>query len=320
MSNQYNVIELEPKDHGLTARLPVGITASELLDREFEPLRWIAGDLIPEGTTILAGAPKVGKSWLALQLAIAVSVGGTVFGDTPVTRQGVLYLALEDSERRIRQRLEILDALPSDRLRFITRWKQGEEALELLRDWLTEHEEVRLVVVDTLQLIRGTDGGREQNYASDYDFLARLRQTVERLNVSLVVVHHTRKADSADPLFTVSGTLGITGAVDTVCVLKKQRQKANAELFVMGRDIEDQELAIEFGHGGWRIIGSAEEYRQSTERQEILRVLRDAGEPMRTKDIAEELGKEVRAASRLLVKMCDNGFIKRPKFGVYTVG
>ena len=62
------------------------VSAAELLSKEFAPIRWTVPGILPEGVTILGGKPKIGKSWLAFDLALGVSTRGTVLGDTDVER------------------------------------------------------------------------------------------------------------------------------------------------------------------------------------------------------------------------------------------
>jgi hypothetical protein len=295
-----------------------GISSWDLLQKSFPELKWTIDGVLPEGSCILAGAPKTGKSWLTLQIGVAASLGGRVLGDKRVTKTGVLYLALEDSERRLQRRLNMLQALPSRDLRFVTSWPQGEKGLTKLRDYLVVHDDVGLVIVDTLQRLRGV-GTREDSYASDYDFAAKLHSICQELKVSVIANHHTRKAESDDPVHLVSGTQGLTGAVDTVLVLRRARQAATAELFLTSRDIEEQELALRFEDQlGWTILGDAAEFRQSGERQEIIAVLREAGEPMRPADVARLIGKNATTCAHLLTKLAKDGFVDRSGYGKYA--
>src|SRR5258705_4827436 len=79
-----------------------------LVTETFEPINWAVEGMLPEGCILFAGRPKLGKSWFVLQLALAVASGENAFGDFPVNRGDVLYLALEDTRRRLQSRAKQL--------------------------------------------------------------------------------------------------------------------------------------------------------------------------------------------------------------------
>ncbi|GAH44796.1 unnamed protein product, partial [marine sediment metagenome] len=231
--------------------LPKITTSAALLEKEFPEPKWIVPDIIPEGLSIIAGSPKVGKSLFTLNLAIALSCGGYVFGSIKIKKTPVLYLALEDTERRLQRRLKELGALPSKDLRLCTEWKQGAEGIQNILSFKEARPDIGLVVIDSLQMFRGLSQGG-QSYELDYDQLSKIKEASDKLELPIVVNHHTRKMDASDPLMLVSGTLGITGVADTILVLKRTRRQAAGELFVIGRDIEDQELALQLDRDvGW---------------------------------------------------------------------
>jgi hypothetical protein len=262
------------------------ITDAELWAKTFPPVRWAVPGFIPEGVTILAGSPKIGKSWLALGVAAAVASGGIALGTTPVEQGEVLYLALEDSQRRLQQRLQCVMPLPCDRptghLHFVTEWPRfhlgGAERLEA---WLTAHPHARLVIIDTLEKIRPRTASLDRHlYTADYIVGDLLTPLSKQHAVSILLIHHTRKAIADDPLDLVSGTLGLTGGVDGVMVLRRQRGQADAFLYVTGRDIEEEKdyaLSWDAKTTTWAIKGDARDYAGSEERLEIIELLREHG-------------------------------------------
>jgi RecA-family ATPase len=294
-----------------------GIKASELVRKKFKEVDWIVPGVIPEGLTILAGAPKSGKSWLALHIALSLSIGEGALGKIQVPKREVLYLALEDGERRLGRRIITLDKGRYDleQVTFFTEWDKGEGGFQDLLGYKAQYPETGLIIIDTLQLIRGK---RIMNdtYRSDYEELARLKKIAEK--VPIVLIHHTRKAASNDPLNEVSGTLGITGAADTVLRLHCPRLSTQAELFVSSREFEEKSLELDFSvDTAWTVKGSVDEMNLTNERRQILDYLKLAGEPQKPAEIAANLGKNPSTVRSLVLKLLKEGFVVSPKYGYY---
>src|SRR5829696_6178420 len=227
-------------------RIPETVSAADLMAAELPPVRWGVRGVLPEGVTLLAGKPKLGKSWLALGICVAVASGGVALGTRQVEWGEVLYLALEDNRRRLQKRLgKMLREPAPEGLEMATAWpKLDEGGVEALKSWLGEHPEARLVAVDTLAKTRPRTRGQNV-YQEDYAALEELLPLAAEHGVAIVVVHHTRKMAAADPLDEISGSTGLTGGVDGALVLKRDRGRADAYLHVTGRDIEEeQELAL----------------------------------------------------------------------------
>ena len=315
-------ILMEAKGSSRVPKSPV--TAEELLSMAFPEPRWTVPGILPEGATILAGKPKMGKSWLALGIAGAVASGGVALGKGRVEQGSVLYLALEDNLRRLQSRLKkhLRGGAPSRNLELVTEWPRLDDGgLEALEAWLTSHPDARLIIIDTLEKVRGKRAGKNP-YGEDYEAVKPLLSLAARHNVAVLIVHHLRKQGAEDPLDEVSGSTGLTGGVDGVLVLKRERGRADAYLHVTGRDIEDdQELALQWAKdtATWTIAGEAEEYRMSRERQEIIDCLRSAGEPMGPKEVSEALGKPHNNIKQLLYKMGNDGVIRNIGGGKYVV-
>jgi 3'-5' exonuclease len=177
------------------------------------------------------------------------------------------------------------------------------------------------VIVATLEKIRPKGPGRNV-YREDYEAVEPLLTLAARYNVAVLVVHHLRKGSADDPLDEVSGSHGLTGGVDGVLVLKRERGRADAFLYVTGRDIEqERELALSWdaATAGWRIAGDAEEYRGSKERAEIVECLRSAQGPMGLKEVSDALGKDYNATKQLMWKMSNDGDLRTVGSGKYVV-
>ncbi|HEY0877934.1 MAG TPA: AAA family ATPase [Zeimonas sp.] len=299
-----------------TAGIPVIRSASALMSESFTPIRWLIRGLLPEGLMLLAARPKVGKSWLALDVAIACASGGEVLG-RPVERGEVLYLALEDSDRRMHARLSKLGA-DADRLadlHYATEWPRGAEGAAAIHAWIAAHPRARLVVIDVFAKLRGATDARENGYGTDYRDVSMLKPPA---GVTALLVHHVRKALSDDPIDDISGTLGIGGAADGALVLKRARGEDEAELHVVGRDLEEEgAYAVRFDRAScrWQWVGEAWKVRVSGERRAVLDALGD--EPLRPNEIAKAVGKTPGAVRKLLHDMVHAGQIDRGLDGRY---
>jgi RecA-family ATPase len=278
-------------------------------------------DLIPEGLSIIAGRPKIGKSWLALDLCIAVAAGRACLGEKRPTHGDVLYAALEDNPRRLQRRIDkILSPFGAQwpaRLTLANNWRRLDKGgVDDLRGWIERASEPRLVVLDTLAGVRPVKVN--QGYTEDYEALAALHRLANEKGIAIPVLHHTRKMEADDPLDTVSGTLGLAGCADTVLVLNRTGQ--GTTLYVRGRDIEEAEHALSFDKHScrWTILGDAADVRRSTERGAILAVLEEATEPMGPSDIAVAAGMPVNNAKQLLHKMAAASEVEKAGRGQYV--
>ncbi len=193
-------------------------------------------------------------------LSIAVASGGRALGTILVEAGEVLYLALEDSPRRLQSRLRsLLEAEPApDGLHIETDWPRMDEGgADRMEAWLDEHPEARLVIVDVWPRIRPRGGKSTDYFSVDYDGAARLQGIALARGIAVVALMHTRKAEAADFVETVQGTFGTAAAADTIIVVKRSRGQADATLHVTGRDVSEQELALRFtpSVGAWGADG-----------------------------------------------------------------
>jgi hypothetical protein len=297
-------------------------TAASLRCKEFAAIKYIVPNYIIEGCTILAGRPKLGKSWLMLDIGLAVARGGSCLGDTKCIKGDVLYLALEDNERRLQNRITRLIGYGQEwpqHFHFATEWPRAEAGgLDAIRKWIETAENCRLVVVDVLAMFRSPREKNQQAYEADYAAIKGLQAIALQTGVAIVVVHHLRKsAGEVDPFEKVSGTLGLSGAADTVLILDRDNQ--GTTLYGRGRDIEEIETAIQFSRETcrWRTLGAAVEVRRTDERTAVLDVLKEAGEPMSATDIAGAINVPGNNVRQLLFKMAKDGEVTKAKRGRY---
>lgn len=226
------------------AYLPT-ISMSELYENVYQSRPQIIDGLLYPGTYLFAGSPKVGKSFFMAQLAYHVSTG-TPLWDFPVHQGSVLYLALEDDHRRLQKRLyRMFGAEGADNLHFAVFAKQlGDGLEEQLKKFLEEHPDTRLVIIDTLQKIRG-EGGEKYSYSTDYEVISRLKKIADDSGVCLLLVHHTRKQQADDKFDMISGTNGLLGSADGAFLLYKENRTSMAAILdVSGRDQQDQRLYL----------------------------------------------------------------------------
>src|SRR5215211_729284 len=290
--------DLQKRAAKTNGHFPHTFTAAELMALELPPVRWVVPDILPEGVTFLAGKVKMGKSWMSLALCVAVASGGVALATKRVEQGEVLYLALEDHQRRLQERMRKL--LPGgtapEGLHIAVEWPRADEGgVEHLGGFLSEHPDTRLVVVDTFARFKTRATGRRTQYDEDRDAVDPLGPIAADHNVAILLVHHLREAESEDPLDMIHGSAGLTGGVDGALVLKRKRGRADAYLHVEGRDIENPtELALKWDAktATWNIIGDAEEYRLSQSRAEVIAVLEKSGEPMTPTEVADALDKK----------------------------
>ena len=236
------------------------VSASSLMAMDFPELQWAIDRILPEGAAVLAAAPKIGKSWLVDDWALAIAQGGFAMTSTKVDPGQVLLLPLEDSQRRMQSRLRrlLLGKTVPDLLDIAFDWPRfGEGFEEHVQAWVSTHAHARLIVVDTLAKVRPQQKGNRQLYEVDYEDMSVLASIVKGTpGLALAVVHHDRKAEADDFLDSVSGSHGITGAADTILVLRRSRGSADAVLHVTGRDVEEDAHALTFDAGLWTLTNA----------------------------------------------------------------
>ena len=221
------------------------VNLDELFESVYRSKPAIVENLIYPGTYILAGAPKVGKSFLVAQLAYHIATGQRLW-DYEVKQSTVLYLALEDDHRRLQKRMNRMFGVDGTANLFfaITAKKLGEGLEDQLEEFINLHPDTRLIIIDTLQKIRQGNGD-SYSYANDYECVGNLKKFADQKEICLLIVHHTRKQQASDKFDMISGTTGILGCADGAFVLQKERRTdSSAMLDIVGRDQCDQRLYL----------------------------------------------------------------------------
>lgn len=298
-------------------------SAMDLCHRVFPPIRHVVPGYLAEGCTLLAGRPKLGKSWLVLEIAIAVAGGRFCLGNIACEQGDVLYLALEDNERRLQSRINKVLGDDSREwpasLKYATEWPRSNEGgLIAIREWIITAENPRLIIIDVLAMFKPVRGDKETLYEADYHSIKVLQALASEFNVSIVIVTHTRKSQGdGDPFEKVSGTLGLSGAADSTLVL--DRNANGITLYGRGRDVEELEAAIEFNKQScrWIVQGAAADVRRTDERSKILSALIDADRPLGPREISIATSMARNNVDQLLFKMAKAGEITKSGRGRY---
>jgi hypothetical protein len=304
------------------AKLPTRFTAKQLLELELPPQKFLVDGLIPVGMTVLASPPKIGKTWLNLQLAVAVATGQR-FADFAECQFGkVLFLDLEGGQRREKFRLQkVLGHNPAnDQLHIAFDWpRMGSGGLELLDRYIREEGYV-LVIIDIWNKFRRPKPRGADHYEFDSAVGHEVSSLARQHDMSIIVTHHTKKGSVEDHLESISGSNGLPGAADTNVVITRKRGTGQAMIQITPRDAREHSLAVEFNEGLWRILGDADEVHGTARRQAIHGLLSARGAWMSPREIAEELEEhDVRNVRRTLRKMRADRAVEQDAKGRYRI-
>jgi hypothetical protein len=299
--------------------------------QQFPPLRYAVPELIPEGFTLHIGPPKVGKSWLLLNLLLAIAAGGRALGQIDAgDPQRVLYLALEDSDRRMQDRCRALlgpdDEIPA-LFTYLTRVEPG-MVLATIAAWMRRHPATALVAIDTLGKVMPPAAQGESAYQRDYRIGSAVKMQADAYpGLAIVVSHHDRKAAADDFIDSVSGTHGLAGAADTIAVLARKRQSGEGTLKIVGRDVPEDEYALTLTDGkAWRLDGASLADAAAAARRhedsralgdtsaEIIEFVRQRPEGVYAREVVEKFGKD---AYQYLKRLTQAGRIDKAGRGLY---
>lgn len=296
------------------AGLPVTHTLDYLMAKVFPEARPLVTGIIFEGLTLLAGRGKTGKGRMCLSMALAVAAGGKALGHIAVEQAGVLYLSLEDGEKRLKIRVAGMlqgQPIPPD-LHYALEWPRLDEGgVEQLDRWLDAYPTIRLVFIDTFKKVRSRHTGKGRLYDADYDSLSDLADLCKRRpGLAVVVLHHANKLkDVQDALDSISGSTGIEAVVDGVVLFKGNRGSPKASLLVVHRDAIDgdqtYDLEADSLTGGWSLIGDAR-LRLSPQRRAIVDVL-FREDRLGPKAVAMRLDADYNAVKKLMWTMASDG-------------
>jgi len=237
------------------------LNLKELFKMYFDELVCIAEGLLYQGVAILAGPPKLGKSWLVLALCIAISKGQEFLG-FHTNQCGCLYLSLEDSLRRIKDRVNIVlqddNAIPENIYPEIKCPTIDDGLIDYLQSHLEMHPDIKFIIIDTFQKIINGNINSYNRMSSD---VGKLKEFADDNGVCILLIHHSKKSKSRDVFNEIQGSIGINGTVDTMIVLTKSKDNPFDVVFsATGRDIENIEKIIRFNKKKcqWEVIAEYE--------------------------------------------------------------
>jgi len=307
--------------------VPKTISAGDLQNIEFAPQRFIVDELFIPGCYLVVGKPKSRKSFLMLHIALMISRGQKVFGQFPTEKCGALYLDLEGNDNGVYTRLKMMslvsDRWPTDlHFGFSDDWNQrGLAAVMMMDTYLTANPHVKFVVIDVLQNFREPVDGRALAYAEDYNAIKPIQRLAHKHGIVICIIHHTRKAKSDDPFDEVSGTTGLTGAVDgTVIIRRDETDQTRTVLETRYRNMPDRDpITLQ-----WDTYMNCHKIDDPTplhlilgfERRRVLEIMA-TGEEMTAIEIARQTDKTANSVTKLLGRMESEGLIGKVGRGKY---
>ena len=302
------------------------LTSYDLLTTDFPEPVFIVPEILPAGLVTLAGRPKVGKSWAALQISHAVSIGWGLWGKE-VEQGRVLYLALEDSPRRLAQRMNLIgwtknkagacDFMTLRPFRS-TFGDLSDGGADRLRDAILSRG-YRLVVIDTFS--RGFTGDQNDGEAMTAA-LSPIQMAAIEIDAAVLLVDHHKKAQgygasNRDAIDDLVGSTAKAAIMDGVIGLYRKRGDAEATLHVTGRDLSDAELLLTNDPdrgGAWNLVGDAEKSRVNKAQQEILEALEKAPpEGYSSSDLGATVDHTRQYCHRLLLHLQADGLVLKNK-------
>jgi len=323
------------RDNSIDCRI---INAGELLDKEILPTQWLVNDLIPNGLTILGGRSKVGKSYFMMKLALSLAQGKKPFGEfragfKPKTGQ-ILYLSLEDPERRFQTRMKEICVKPNKdllnlNLSTVFQWdKLTKGGLNQIKTWISKQDNPMLIVIDTIARVwnkKSTTGGGGL-YAEEYSIYGPLADLAHEYNLSIILVTHTTKSNkTSDPFDQILGGMGTQGPADNLIVLCNEERRTDRKIFsIRGKDIEDKHLSFEASGSYWEYLGEAYEVQKTSQRQELYDLISEVRRPLSVNEIKEiikdeKLSIKQNSVQVILRKMLRDGQLEQPKRGMYAI-
>ena len=240
-------------------------SGGELMEQNLKPINWTITYLLPEGFALLAAPPKSCKSWLALDLWVAVATGGCIFGDHRAEMGKALYLALEDSEIRLQNRMRQITQegqwKNNEKLLYQTAWpNMANGGLETLARVIKEDPAIKLVIIDTLAKFLPPQEKSGNVYRSDYIEAGGLQKFALDHHITLLAVTHTKKASTGDAVSDVTGSFGVAGSADTIWSIRK-RDENSGTITITGRDVYDNKFEAQFDQDScrWKLLGTPAE-------------------------------------------------------------
>lgn len=314
-----------------TGRKYAAQTAADLLRENLPPLRYMVPRFFADsGCIVFAGKPKVGKGWIVLELGISIAEGGMFWNENCEQGEVLMYM-LEDSKRRVTERLNILRPFSSDyvenlRFRYSADGPFSVNAdgtgtlLDDIKSHLHDFPRIRLIVVDVLQRVRGLVDKNDNAYQVDYKLVGAIQKLATELNVLILVVHHVKKGKVDDAIDSISGSFGLIGAADGGIIIGKDGDVMRIESRM--RDIPDFEFELTKEDGGpmWKPAQTARELiapASTTKTNDVLLALRTAACALTAGDISKRTNVSEKNVATYLGRLIKSDQVTRPSRGFY---
>jgi hypothetical protein len=281
------------------AEKKVGIDYFTLVDLDSEdikPIKWTVDGILPEGLAILSGAAKQGKSFLGLMLSFCIATGTKFMGKYDVRKGSVLYLALEDGKRRLKERSSSMLAglgvsSPSNLYMAIDYPTVDRNGIQEMERFLQNHDDCSLIVIDVWTKFKSNKSKAQGTiYDHQYDELASVKKLASDYGITVLLIHHSNKGTHEDVLSSISGSTAMSASPDTTILMDRARSSAQAVLRISGRDIEWQDINMEFDSNTMLWMPSstlAKPVKQSLQ-DEIIEVLNKSDKPLSIDEIHKQ--------------------------------
>jgi hypothetical protein len=306
-------------------------TVEDLMHKTFLPQKFLVNRFLPDaGCIVFAGKPKIGKGWIILELALSIAEGNLFWGEQCQHGEVLMYM-LEDSERRIQERIKLLrpkgfSAGRNMKMRygrdgpFYVNADDTGTLLDDIRANLQTFPSVRLVVIDVLQQVRGKIERTDNAYQMDYKVVASVQRLAWEFNVLILVVHHTKKGKVDDAIDSINGSFGVSGAADGAIIIGKEGDVVKIESRM--RDILefDFEMIKEGTNPMWKPAQTAAELflpGEGTKTREVVMALHTAACCLTAGDISVRTGISEKNVATYLMRMMKSNQVNRPSRGFY---
>ncbi|OJF75881.1 MAG: hypothetical protein BKP49_10510 [Treponema sp. CETP13] len=290
--------------------------ANTIMNTKYPPQYFIVENLIPaNGLILFAGPPKIGKSWLVLQLLLNISGGKDMFLGHKVMEYGsCLYLSLEDSASRIKSRIIKQGNEPGDNnLMFAFEWRKNEQGVADINNFLSEHGDVKVVCIDTKG--KFSEGRGEEGFQNDYTWMSALKSVADKKKIAIILITHLRKRKPDEDMYeAIAGTVANMAAADTTIMLKRARNQNKGTLYLTSRDFPETEEDIFFDQNNctWKTpngVVSVVTENLTPERKKIVDAIKQLGREGSPKEIADIIGGSAKNVSNMLTTMKKCGFV-----------
>lgn len=305
---------------------PVPCTATELLQQHFDPLHCFVEEILAEGLTILAGKPKKGKSYLALDMSLAITAGRPAFNKFWTEKVNVLYVSLEDGPRRLQRRLLQIkpDLITPKGLDFLHGFPRlGDGAFEAIAHYAQTYQVIIIDVIGRILPPQTPARKSLSEYQEFTDLLGPIQQLGQDKHISIVVIDHLRKASVEDEGDAIMGSQAKVGVADHALIYSRKGEEKDGVLQIISRDLDEQKLVLSMVNGHLEFLGKGEVYETDSEQNRIIRLLEEEARPMAIPEIMKAMGISGDAHYKrfrvVMHRLYDTDRVGRTKRGLYRL-